>query len=233
MSGNFDHAALNYWNAISKHIFLGDSATSEDLARMGGNAIALRAAAVAIIMTMKAVDPMLMQRYLHQSGWFAWEKTWKNQQRVFAPEISKDPFDSECYSACRLPCKVWCSLHLVSLPNTTANHQIQSKQYIWSNITGLTINYTKSWFWIGAPFVFWCRHVSSNYGPNTMQPFNQICLGKIILPKCLSSTGGTPAIAPMMDDLRTFGAMMKHQTNLGQNPKVHRKMNPRSLANKK
>ena len=68
MSGNFDHAALNYWNAISKHIFLSDSATSEDLARMGGNAIALRAAAVAIIMTMKAVDPMLMQRYLHHSG---------------------------------------------------------------------------------------------------------------------------------------------------------------------
>ena len=37
---------------------------AEELARMGGNCIALRAAAVAFIILLKAVDPILLKRYL-------------------------------------------------------------------------------------------------------------------------------------------------------------------------
>lgn len=37
---------------------------AEELARMGGNCIALRAAAVALIILLKAVDPVLLRRYL-------------------------------------------------------------------------------------------------------------------------------------------------------------------------
>ena len=37
---------------------------AEELARMGGNCIALRAAAVALIILLKAVDPVLLKRYL-------------------------------------------------------------------------------------------------------------------------------------------------------------------------
>jgi hypothetical protein len=39
---------------------------SQELARLGGNAIALRAAAVAIITLMKSIDPALLQRYLQK-----------------------------------------------------------------------------------------------------------------------------------------------------------------------
>ena len=46
--------------------------TSKEMARLGGNAIALRSAAVAIIITMRAVDPALMQRYLEQWPWAHW-----------------------------------------------------------------------------------------------------------------------------------------------------------------
>lgn len=49
---------------VPMHRMSSDCCSQHELCRSGGNAIALRAAAVATIMTMKAADPALMARYL-------------------------------------------------------------------------------------------------------------------------------------------------------------------------